>query len=93
MINDQHMRTLGIEPRGERQLLTATSDQKPTRCETYDVSISTVTFGEQQLVIPALELMARPLFNHSIEGMIGRDVLSRIILQIDGPNSRFRIEY
>lgn len=40
MVNDQHMRTLGLGPRGARDILTATADEKPTHCFTYDVGSS-----------------------------------------------------
>jgi len=93
LINDQHMRTLGILPRGQKQLLTATSDVAATSCYTYDVSISTVTYGDDQLNIPAIEVIGRPFLNHSIEGLIGRDILSLLTFQIDGRNKRFRIDY
>lgn len=93
MVNEQHMRTLGIGPRGTRDILTATSDEKPTACNTYDVQFKLVTFGDGPLVVPAMEVIGRPLFNHSIDGMIGRDILNRVVLSIDGPRMHFRLDY
>lgn len=93
MLNDQHMRTLVIPERGVRDILTATSDAKPTPCSTYDVEFRIETLGDAPFVIPALEILGRPLFNHSVDGMIGRDVLSRLRLTINGPQMRYLIEY
>lgn len=93
MVNEQHMRTLGIGPRGTRDILTATSDEKPTACNTYDVEFKLVTFGDGPLVLPAMEVIGRPLFNHSIDGMIGRDILNRMVFTIDGPRMQFRLDY
>lgn len=93
MLNEQHMRTLAIPVRGQRDILTATSDEKPTPCNTYDVSLEIATFGDPPFAMPALEIIGRPLFNHSIDGMIGRDILGRINLLIDGPRRTFRIDY
>jgi predicted aspartyl protease len=93
MVNDQHMRSLGIPERGARDILTATSDVKPTSCSTYDVQLRIETFGDPPFVVPAIEVFGRPLFNHSIDGMIGRDVLNRVVFSIDGPGQSFRIDY
>lgn len=93
MVADQHMRTLGLAPRGSRDIITSTSDAKPTACDTYDVSLSIRTFGDTPFVVPALEVLGRPLFNLSIDGMLGRDVLNRFVLNVDGPRQRLRIDY
>ncbi len=93
MVNEQHMRTLGLGPRGARAILTATSDEKPTHCFTYDVGFKLTTFGDPPLVLSAVEVIGRPLFNHSIDGMIDRDILNRVVFSLDGPRMRFRIEY
>jgi Aspartyl protease len=93
MVNEQHMRTLGIDARGTTQILTSTSDEKPTDCNTYDVSFTLRTVGGVVvLALLAVEVIGRPLFNHSIDGMIGRDVLDKIKLTIDGPHRQFRID-
>ncbi len=93
MVADLHMRSLGIAARGSREILTSTSEAKPTACDTYDVELSIHTFGDAPFVVPALEVLGRPLFNLSIDGMLGRDVLSRLVLTIDGPRQRYWIEY
>ena len=93
LLAEQHMRTLAIPVRGQRDILTATTDEKATASNTYDVSLQIATFGDPPLILPALEVIGRPLFNHSIDGMIGRDILSRVKLMIDGPRRTFRIDY
>lgn len=93
MVADQHMRSLGIAPRGARDIITSTTDTRPAVVDTYDVQLSIRTFGDAPFVVPALEVLGRPLFNLSIDGMLGRDVLSRVVLMLDGPRQRFRIEY
>ena len=93
MVDEQHMRTLALNVRGQRDILTATSDEKPTSCNTYDVELKFKTYGDPPLVVSALEIIGRPLFNHSIDGMIGRDVLGRVKLLIDGPAWTFRLDY
>lgn len=93
MVADQHMRSLGVEARGSREIITSTSEARATACDSYDVELSIQTFGEPPFVVPALEILGRPLFNLSIDGMLGRDVLNRVVLSIDGPRMRYRIDY
>lgn len=51
------------------------------------------TFGDPTLVLSAAEVIGRPLFNRSIDGMMGRDILNRVVFSLDGPRMRFRVEY
>jgi hypothetical protein len=75
----------GKTPRGSREILTATSEARPTACDTYDVELSLKTVGDAPFVMPALEILGRPLFNLSVDRMLGRDVLGRLVLTVDGP--------
>lgn len=95
LISEQHMRTLGIAPKGMREILTATSDAGSTECHTYDVEIclDTKVVGDAPFVVQATEIIGRPFFNHAVEGMIGRDVLSRLVLTLDGPKRRFKLDW
>lgn len=93
MVAEQHMRSLGLPARGARAILTASTEARPTACETYDVELAIRRFGDEAFVVPALEILARPLFNLSIEGLLGRDVLSRVRFVLDGPQRWCRIEY
>jgi hypothetical protein len=44
-------------------------------------------------MLPAIEVIGRPLFNLSIDGMVGRDILNRVVLLLDGPRMQFRVDY
>lgn len=92
MVNDQYMRALRLDPHNIRHILTATSDEKPTECATYDIGLEIVCYDEGPLVFPAVEVLARPLFNHSVDGMIGRDILGKVIFTMHGPDRNFRIQ-
>lgn len=93
LISEQHMRTLGISPKGRKEILTATSDVGSTECNTYDIEFKVDSYGIEPFVVPALEVIARPFFNHSIEGMIGRDLLSHLTLTIEGPARRYKLDW
>jgi hypothetical protein len=92
MVNEQVMRWLEIPPRGSRDILGATTHIDPTTCATHDVQFEIrTTPGEPALIFPALEVLARPFFNVSIDGLIGRDVLDRLILTMG--RGQFRLDY
>lgn len=91
MVSEDTMRQLGIPDRGARMIVGATTHIEPTSCPTYDVRFEFRTYGDQPLVIPALEVIGRPFFNEMIYGLIGRDVLDRTQLQFG--QGRFRLDY
>ena len=93
LISEQHMRSLGIPPKGRREILTATSDAGATACSTYDVELKIGSYGDDPFIMPAIEVIGRPFFNHSIDGMIGRDLLSKLVLTINGPARQFRLDW
>lgn len=85
------MRSLAIPQRGARDIVGSTTHIAPTTCNSYDVRFELRTPGEHALVLPALEVLARPFFNVSIFGLIGRDVLDRLTFTMG--HERFRLEY
>lgn len=91
MVNEQTMRSLQIPPRGVRSVVGSTTDINPTACDTHDVELSIVTPGEQPLILPAIEVLARPFLTVSIDGLLGRDVLDTLNLSIG--RGRFRLEW
>ncbi|WP_424949142.1 aspartyl protease family protein [Delftia tsuruhatensis] len=91
MVNEDLMRSLGIPRRGSRDVVGSTTHIDPTPCDSYDVSFEIHTPGEIPLAVPALEVLARPFFNVSIYGLIGRDVLDKY--QLTMGHGRFRLDY
>lgn len=91
MVNESLMRSLEIPQRGSRNIVGSTTHIEPTPCSSYDVSFELRTSGDPPMAIAALEVLARPFFNISIYGLIGRDVLDRIHLSMG--RGRFRLEY
>lgn len=85
------MRWLDIPQRGSRDIVGATTHIDPTTCSAYDVSFELRTPGDAPMSIAALEVLARPFFNSSISGLIGRDVLDRMQLLMG--RGRFRLDY
>ena len=91
MVSEQAMRLLGIPERGARRIVGSTTHIEPTTCSAYDVQFEMRTHGDPPRIFPALEVLARPFFNVSIEGLIGRDVLDQMQLTLG--RGRFRLDY
>lgn len=91
MVSEQAMRTLQIPARGVRSIVGATTLIAPTDCDTHDVELRITTPGEEPLVVPAIEVLSRPFFNISNEGLLGRDVLDRLKLTFG--QRRYRLDW
>lgn len=91
MVSEDIMRSLAIPPRGSRDIVGSTTHIDPTACNAYDVCFEIRTSGDPPLKVPALEVLARPFFNVSIYGLIGRDVLDRLTLTMG--RGQFRLDY
>lgn len=91
LINDQHMRSLGIPASGNIELVTATSDSGPTKCDTYDVSLR-LESPDGPFILPVVQIVGRPFF-HSVDGLIGRDILDHLTFTVIGREHKLIIEW
>lgn len=85
------MRTLAIPERGAREVVGSTTHIEPTTWSTYDISFCLQAHREVPWTIPAIEVLAKPFFHASIDGLIGRDILDRIELTIG--KGRYHLQY
>lgn len=93
-LNEMHMRSLGIPVRGATEVRGVTTDAYAMECNTYDIGFELINaVGEQNLKLPAVEVIGRPFHNEMIDGLIGRDVLANVIFTLEGPNRQFVINY
>lgn len=94
MVDDQLMRTLGLTPTSQTQILTSGSQGVPEVCDVYDIELEVLgRNGQPSWILQPLEVLARPLLNQSTSGMIGRDVLDLALLEYDGPSQSFSLSY
>lgn len=68
MVNEDTMRSLAIPQRGARDIVGSTTHIAPTTCNSYDVRFELRTPGEHALVLPALEVLARPFLTSPSSG-------------------------
>lgn len=94
-IAEIHMRSLGIQASGVAPVRTITTDVTGADCYTYGASlrIEAPLFGDKSHEIRALEVLAREFHNEGIDGLLGRDVLSTLMLTIDGPRRQFVLQW
>lgn len=94
-IAEIHMRSLGIRASGAAPVRTITTDVTGTTCNTYGASlrIDSPLFGDKPHEIKALEVLAQEFHNEGIDGLLGRDVLSTLILTLDGPRRQFVLQW
>jgi hypothetical protein len=93
MVDDQIMRTLGLSAVNQRKVVTSQSKGIAELCEVYDIGLEVLNRGFASWCIPTLPVLARPLMDHSLSGMLGRDVLDTVVLTYDGPLKTFTIDY
>lgn len=94
MVDDQMMRTLGLTPTSQTELLTSASQGVPELCDVYDIELEIIGRNNHpSWVLQPLEVLGRPLLNQSTNGMIGRDILGGAVLEYDGPRQQFTLNY
>jgi hypothetical protein len=93
MVNDRILLNLGLQPTESTRVLTSSSAGKPETCDVYDISLEMRGKGNAAWRSSSLAVLGRHLPNDSIEGMIGRDILDRMVLVYDGPQRMFRLHF
>ncbi len=93
MVDEQIMRTLGLTAINQRKVLTSESKGVAQRCNVYDIGLEIRNGGDAPWRIPNVEANGRPLMSETVNGVLGRDVLSLVVLRYDGPLKRFTIDY
>lgn len=90
-----HMRSLGIDATGAAPVRTITTDVSGESCDTYGVSLQIrgATFGDRPHVLGAVDVIGRPFHNEGFDGLLGRDVLSTLVVTLDGPGSKFIVRW
>jgi len=86
MVNEQHMRSLGLTAIDNRPIVTATTTYHD-RCDVYDVELTIVHRSGEPFRGFHIPILARPLNSQATDGMLGRDILAGLVLTYDGPKA------
>lgn len=93
MISDQLARSLRLQATDQTRMYTAHSKGVDEPFDVCDIELDILNPMQRSWRIPALAVVIRPLYNISMDGMIGRDLLKLGVLHYDGPRARFTLDY
>jgi hypothetical protein len=93
MVDEQIMRTLGLSAVNQREVLTSESQGQAKICNVYDIGLEIPNGGSAPWKISSVEANGRPLMSESVQGVLGRDVLSQVVLIYNGPLLTYSIDY
>lgn len=78
---------LGLTPRGYSQMHTPTTGGIPIQVPQYDVDLVITNVKGASETIPNLLVLAREMSSQGIDGLLGRDVLSKARMTYSGPEN------
>lgn len=86
---------LGLTPTGAVMVQTPTTAGNAVSCPQYDISllIQSTQQNALPLVVSALPVMETALRSQGIDGLIGRDIIDRCILNYNGPFHQMVLAY
>lgn len=80
-------------PTSTTRIFTSTTGAKGEACDVFDAAL-TIRRADRTplLALDPFSVISRHLPNHSIEGMLGRDLPNHLVLRYDGPRGEFLLE-
>lgn len=94
-VDPQLVASLGLTPKGAVMVQTPSTNGQPVACPTYDVMV--IIPANDPAVPPffveALPVMEASFKSQGIDGLIGRDVLSKCVLVYNGTNGTYVLSY
>jgi hypothetical protein len=86
------LKKLGITPTGLMSIHTPSTGAAPHLCNVYDVAIS-ILDPVQNHTWPVMPVAESDLSSQGIDGLLGRDALSGMLLIYDGKAGRLTLGY
>lgn len=89
------VKPLGLLPSGAVNIKTPSTGAAAHTCYTYDVAffIPPTTMGDLGHFIDPMAVLETHLRSQGIDGLIGRDVLSKCVLVMNGPMNVYTLAY
>ena len=85
---------LSLQPTGSIPMLTPSTGSTPIDADTYDVGIVVPSGNQPALLIPSMAVSASELFvAQGFHALLGRDILSRCVLNYNGSTGLFTLAY
>jgi hypothetical protein len=94
-IDPSILKKLGIPATGSVPILTPSTDQKPHICNQYDVLLAIITShpSHYHVVSLTLPIIETNLSLQGIQGLIGRDILSKGVFWYNGHENSFSLAF
>jgi hypothetical protein len=92
-VSAQFMRTLALQATAQTRVVTGTTGPQGEAADVYSVQLTLMPHTAQPRRWSTMEVLALPLLNQGIEGLVGRDLLSQMVLVYDGPRRRAQLTY
>lgn len=94
LIDDAIMRSLQLPPTGSARYHTSSTNGVAQHCDQYDVSLVLGGLATPNtLTVDPLAVIGVPFINHPFDGLLGRDVLSRVQMSWNGPTQVLELVY
>jgi hypothetical protein len=85
MVSEQLMRSLRLERTGQTRVVTSTSGPTGQPSDVFGVELELFPQMPQSKRWGAVDVVGRPFDGLSIDGLLGRDLLSYMVLTYNGP--------
>ena len=92
-VSEQLMRTLSLVRIAQTRVVTGTTDSAGHPADVFAVELTLFPHLAQPRSWSAWQVVALPFVNQGTEGLLGRDVLSHLVLTYDGPQQLARMIY
>ncbi len=93
VIEERILTELGLSPLAEEDVHTASSGKVPVQFKVYAVEISLAEEVTGTIVRDLPVLAVEDLGGLGVQMLLGRDVLSLLVLNYNGPEREFRLEF
>lgn len=94
MVDEALMRTLQLSPTSATEFHSPSTSGVAQTCNVYDVQMVLGGIATPNtLRIDPLAMMANSFINHAFDGLLGRDVLARLVIAWNGPGQTVRMDY
>jgi hypothetical protein len=91
VIDRQLLRRLGLSPTGVMKFKASSQGMAVELSDAYDVALSLVVGATAYPLIDPLNVLEGGFSQPEFQALLGRDVLARLKVELDGPTRQFAV--
>lgn len=92
-VSEQMMRSLNLPVISQTRVVTGTTSTQGHAADVFAVEFTLLPHTVQPRRWSTCEVVALPLLNQSIDGLLGRDLLRQLVFTYDGPRQQVSLHY